>query len=198
MQMTNPNEYLICGVDEAGRGPLAGRVYAAAVVLDPNNPISGLRDSKKLSATKRELLYQQITDTALAYAISYASVAEIDSLNILNATLLAMERAVTELSLRITPSLVMIDGNKAPKLLLPTQTLVSGDDLIQEISAASILAKVSRDWEMLSLHDDYPEYNFAKHKGYGTKEHIAAIEKYGQIEGLHRKSFHLKKQVELF
>ncbi|MCE2705459.1 MAG: ribonuclease HII [Proteobacteria bacterium] len=179
-------EGYICGVDEAGRGPLAGDVYAAAVILDVNKPIFGLADSKKLSEKKRQELYNIIIRDAKAYAISFATVQEIDKLNILQATLLAMKRAVE--ALNTIPSLVLIDGNKAPQLSIETKTIVKGDSLIQEISAASILAKVTRDKEMLKLDKIYPEYSFAKHKGYGTAVHIAAIEKYGVLP-IHRKTF---------
>lgn len=183
---------IICGVDEAGRGPLAGNVYAAAVILDESKPIIGLKDSKKLTSKRRGELYHEIVANALAYGISYATVEEIDQLNILNATLLAMKRAV--LKLQLAPTLVLIDGNKAPVLDIATQTIIKGDSLIAEISAASILAKVSRDLEMIEIDKLYPEYKFAKHKGYGTKEHMLAIHKYGQLI-IHRKSFKVKEQI---
>ncbi len=176
----------ICGVDEAGRGPLAGNVFAAAVILDTLNPIQGLNDSKKLSAKKREQLYYEIITKAKAYSIAFANVAEIDSLNILQATLLAMQRAVEQLN--ISPTLVLIDGNKSPQLKYPTQTIIGGDALEQCISAASILAKVSRDKEMIELDSLYPDYGFARHKGYGTAEHLLAIQKFGVL-GIHRRSF---------
>ncbi len=175
-----------CGVDEAGRGPLAGDVYAAAVILDPLKPIEGLNDSKKLTSTKREKLFEQIINNATAYSIQIATVAEIDALNILNATLLAMKRAVE--SLIIKPTLVLIDGNKAPSLNVETRTIIKGDSLIKSISAASILAKVARDTEMLKLDKLYPDYGFAKHKGYGTSDHLEAINKLGVL-AVHRKSF---------
>lgn len=178
---------IICGVDEAGRGPLAGDVYAAAVILDIHNPIDGLNDSKKLTAAQREKLFNKITQHARAYAIMKCSVAEIDSLNILQATLLAMQRAVNQLS--IVPTLVLVDGNRAPQLAQASKTIVKGDTLIQEISAASILAKVARDQSMLELDKLHPEYGFAKHKGYGTSEHIRAIYEHGILAGVHRKSF---------
>lgn len=177
---------VICGVDEAGRGPLAGRVYAAAVVLDANNPVLGLADSKKLSPKTREALYLKIIHKALSYGIAYADIDEIDKLNILQATLLAMQRAVNSLS--IIPHMVLIDGTHKPKLDIEMQTIVKGDSLVAEISAASILAKVTRDREMVELDKIYPEYGFAKHKGYGTKEHLAAIKKYGVLP-IHRRSF---------
>jgi ribonuclease HII len=182
-----PNPKLICGVDEAGRGPLAGNVYAAAVILNSERPIVGLMDSKKLSATKREFLYELIINSATAYSIAYANVMEIDSLNILQATLLAMQRAVN--ALHIAPELVLIDGNQAPRLDMPAETIIKGDATIQVISAASILAKVKRDREMLELDRIYPGYGFAKHKGYGTAVHLAAIQKYGVLDGIHRRSF---------
>lgn len=178
--------HLECGVDEAGRGPLAGNVYAAAVILDINNPIIGLADSKKLSEKKRESLFAEITAKALSYSIAVASIAEIDSLNILQATMLAMQRAVS--GLHLTPTVALIDGNRAPKIGLQCQTIIGGDAIVPAISAASILAKVARDREMLEMDKLYPEYCFKKHKGYGTKEHLLALEKYGPCL-IHRKSF---------
>lgn len=178
---------IICGVDEAGRGPLAGNVVAAAVILDHTQPIVGLNDSKKLSETKREYLYQQIITYAKCYAITEASVAEIDTINILQASLLAMQRAISKLAIR--PDKALIDGNKIPKSDTLCEAIIGGDALIAEISAASILAKVTRDRQLIELDQQYPEYGFAKHKGYGTKEHLAAIEKYGPIAGIHRNSF---------
>lgn len=177
---------LICGVDEAGRGPLAGKVYAAAVILNPMMSIKGLTDSKKLSNIKREELYEKIIESAYAYSIRSADVAEIEQLNILQATLLAMKRAVESLS--IIPTLVQIDGNKAPKLAVKTETIVKGDLKVSAISAASILAKVTRDREMIEIDKIYPEYGFINHKGYGTKEHLAAIAKFGVLP-IHRKGF---------
>ncbi len=177
---------LICGVDEAGRGPLAGKVYAAAVILNDTIPIIGLKDSKKLTANKRIELFEIIKKTAIAYAITYVDEKCIDEINILNATLLAMQNAV--LSLSVTPDLVQIDGNRAPKLPIKTETIIKGDTKIQAISAASILAKVSRDADMMELDKLYPMYQFAKHKGYGTEIHINAIKKYG-ILPIHRKTF---------
>ena len=188
---------LICGVDEAGRGPLAGCVVAAAVILDPLHPIDGLNDSKKLSAKKRESLYQLIIENALAYAIAEASVAEVDSINILQASLLAMRRAIE--MLHIAPSKALIDGNKIPlHLNIPAEAIIGGDALIAEISAASILAKVTRDRQLIELDKLYPNYGFAKHKGYGTKEHLTALAKYGPISGIHRMSFAPVKQLNLF
>lgn len=178
--------YLECGVDEAGRGPLAGNVHAAAIILDINNPIVGLADSKKLSEKKREMLFSEIISKALSYNIAMANSSEIDSLNILQATMLAMKRAIE--GLHIKPQVALIDGNRAPKVNLQCQTIIGGDATVATISAASILAKVSRDREMLAMDRLYPEYGFAKHKGYGTKEHMDAIKKYGPCQ-IHRKSF---------
>ncbi|AOA58917.1 ribonuclease HII [Acinetobacter larvae] len=177
----------IAGVDEAGRGPLVGSVVAAAVILDPQQVILGLNDSKKLSEKKREALFVEIQEKALAWCIAEASHEEIDTLNILQASLLAMRRAVEGLQLR--PDLVRVDGNKSPTgLLMPCEAIVSGDALHAEISAASILAKVTRDREMVALGQRYPDYGFAQHKGYPTKAHFAAIEQYGVIAE-HRRSY---------
>lgn len=180
---------VVCGVDEAGRGPLAGPVFVAAVVLPPNLMIDGLNDSKKLSEKKREFLYDKIKSLALTYAVAFATEQEIDEINILNATFLAMKRAVEGLNL--TPDVVLVDGNRSPNLKVPTQTLIKGDSLSASIAAASILAKVERDRLMKNLSKKYPEYAFEKHKGYGTKAHIELIKKYGPCS-IHRKSF-LKK-----
>jgi ribonuclease HII len=177
---------VIAGVDEAGRGPLAGPVMAAAVILDPNRPIEGLRDSKKLTAGRREVLAELIQERALAFAVCSADVEEIDRLNILRASLLAMERAIT--ALEVSPTRVLVDGNQAPDTIWPVETIVKGDDKIQEIAAASILAKVMRDREMLRLDREFPLYGFARHKGYPTKLHIAAIREHGVLP-IHRKSF---------
>jgi ribonuclease HII len=177
---------VIAGVDEAGRGPLAGPVMAAAVILDPNRPIEGLRDSKKLTAGRREVLAELIQEHALAFAVCSADVEEIDRLNILRASLLAMERAIT--ALEVSPTRVLVDGNQAPDTIWPVETIVKGDDKIQEIAAASILAKVMRDREMLRLDREFPLYGFARHKGYPTKLHIAAIREHGVLP-IHRKSF---------
>ena len=178
---------LIAGVDEAGRGPLVGSVVAAAVILDPNNPIEGLNDSKKLTEKKREKLFKEIQEKALAWAIAEASHDEIDEINILQASLLAMRRAVE--ALKITPEHVLVDGNKIPQgLQMHCDAVVGGDALHAEISAASILAKVTRDREMVELDQIYPQYGFAKHKGYPTKAHFAAIEQYGVIDQ-HRRSY---------
>lgn len=178
---------IIAGTDEAGRGPLVGSVVAAAVILDPNNPIEGLNDSKKLTEKKREKLFVEIQEKALAWAIAESSAKEIDELNILQASLLAMRRAVEKL--HIQPNHVLVDGNKEPKgLLMSCEAVVGGDALHAEISAASILAKVTRDHDMVELDQKYPQYGFAKHKGYPTKAHFEAIAQHGVIDE-HRRSF---------
>jgi ribonuclease HII len=177
---------LICGVDEAGRGPLAGPVSAAAVILDEANPIPGLADSKKLSEKKRDLLAPLIRERALAWAVAYADVEEIDRLNILQATLLAMRRAVEALHIR--PHQVLVDGLYCPQTGISSQAIVKGDSKVTAISAASILAKTARDELMLQLHDQYPQYGFAGHKGYPTEAHLAALHTHGVSE-VHRKSF---------
>lgn len=186
----------IAGTDEAGRGPLVGSVVAAAVILDPNNPIEGLNDSKKLTEKKREKLFIEIKEKALAWAIAESSAQEIDELNILQASLLAMRRAVEQLS--IQPDHVLVDGNKEPKgLLMSCEAVVGGDAIHAEISAASILAKVTRDHEMVELDKQYPQYGFAKHKGYPTKAHFEAIAEHGVIAE-HRRSFGpVRKVLEL-
>lgn len=177
---------LVCGVDEAGRGPLAGPVYAAAVILDPAQPIEGLADSKKLSEKKRERLALEIRAKALAFGIASASVEEIDALNILQATLLAMRRAIVALPLR--PTQALIDGNRCPPLDLPARAIVGGDALEPAISAASILAKTARDAEIRRLHEDYPQYALDRHKGYDTAAHRAALAAFGPAH-FHRQSF---------
>ncbi len=177
---------LVCGVDEAGRGPLAGAVFAAAVILDVARPISGLRDSKTLSAVRREGLALLIRENALAYAVAQASVEEIDSLNILNASLLAMRRAVAALNPQ--PDFARIDGNRLPRLPMAAEAIVSGDALVAEISAASILAKTERDAYMRDLHAKYPDYGFDRHMGYGTKAHLTALRLCGPTP-VHRRSF---------
>ncbi len=178
---------LVCGVDEAGRGPLAGPVCAAAVILPENVQIEGINDSKKLSEKKRELLFSEITQKAICYSVAYASVEEIEEFNILNATFLAMNRAIDSLSIK--PDFAIIDGNLLPRgIKIPASPLVKGDSRSLSVAAASILAKVSRDRLLLQYDKQYPEYNFASHKGYGTKAHIEAIKKYGVLE-IHRKSF---------
>ncbi|SCX79605.1 ribonuclease HII [Basfia succiniciproducens] len=177
---------LIAGVDEVGRGPLVGAVVTAAVILDPNNPIDGLTDSKKLSEKKREKLAEAIKQKALAWALGRAEPEEIDALNILQATMLAMQRAIK--NLKIQPHFVLIDGNRIPQLAIPAQAVVKGDSLVAEISAASIIAKVSRDHEMEVLDKQYPQYEFAKHKGYPTKVHLAKLAEFGVLPQ-HRRSF---------
>ncbi len=177
---------LICGVDEAGRGPLAGPVFAACVVLNPVHKIEGLSDSKKLSEKKRNVLTHIIKTNSMAWAIAYASVEEIDQLNILQASLLAMKRAVE--SLPFTPDKVLVDGSHSPRLDLTVHAIVKGDSLVPEISAASILAKTARDAEMWALHKSFPNYGFDQHKGYPTKKHIVALQVHG-ISAVHRRSF---------
>ncbi|WP_267371127.1 MULTISPECIES: ribonuclease HII [unclassified Gilliamella] len=186
LEFTYPDATLIAGVDEVGRGPLCGDVVTAAVILDPNKPIKGLTDSKKLSEKKREQLFDIIKENALAWCVARASVEEIDKLNILHATMLAMQRAVDGLSIK--PNFVLVDGNRCPKFGIQTQAVVKGDLLVAEISAASILAKVTRDREMVELDKLYPQYGLAQHKGYPTKAHLIAIEAHG-INHLYRKSF---------
>lgn len=177
---------LVAGVDEVGRGPLVGDVVTAAVILDPTNPIEGLNDSKKLSEKKRLALLPEIKEKALAWSVGRCSPAEIDDLNILQATMVAMQRAIEGLSVK--PDLALIDGNRCPKLAMDSQAVVKGDLRVAEISAASIIAKVVRDQEMEELDKLHPEFGFAKHKGYPTKAHFDAIEKHGVIDQ-HRKSF---------
>jgi ribonuclease HII len=176
----------VCGVDEAGRGPLAGPVYAAAVILPDDCIIEGVNDSKKLSEKKREALFDVICDKALAYCIATASEKEIDEYNILNATYLAMQRAIE--GLNIKADYALIDGNRLPKLDIPAECIVKGDAKSMSIASASILAKVSRDRYMLELAEKYPQYQFEKHKGYGTKLHYEMLDKYGPSE-IHRQSF---------
>ena len=179
-------EGLICGVDEAGRGPLAGPVVAAAVILDPRQPIDGLNDSKKLTAARREMLAVEIREKALAWAVAEASVEEIDRLNILQASLLAMQRAVSGLSLM--PEKALVDGNKCPVLACPVEAIVGGDGKLAAIAAASILAKTVRDAQMQELHVLYPQYGFDRHKGYPTALHLAALREHG-ISPVHRRSY---------
>ncbi len=177
---------IICGVDEAGRGPIAGPVYAAAVVLDADRPIAGLRDSKLLSASRREALADLIRRHSAASAVGIASVEEIDRLNILQATLLAMQRAVAGLGM--LPDEAWIDGNRCPRLPCPARAIVQGDRLHAAISAASILAKTARDAEMRRMHERFPHYGFDRHKGYPTSVHLALLEQFGPTE-IHRRSF---------
>ena len=177
---------IVCGVDEAGRGPLAGPVFAAAVILDPNRPIEGLRDSKKLSAQRREELAPLIKEHALAWAIAECSHEEIDSINILQATMLAMRRAVEALSM--VPTVALIDGNRSPVMLIRCCPIIEGDDKVHAISAASILAKTARDAALVALHQLYPEYAFDQHKGYGTALHLERLREHG-ASPVHRRSF---------
>jgi ribonuclease HII len=177
---------LTAGVDEAGRGPLAGPVVAAAVILDELNPIHGLNDSKKLSAKRREALFDEIRARALCFAIAEASVQEIDAINILQATMLAMKRAVE--ALRLPPKLVLVDGNRLPSLSIRAEAIVQGDALVPAISAASILAKVHRDRLCETMHQRFPVYGFDQHKGYGTAQHMAALQAHGPAD-CHRMTF---------
>ncbi len=179
----------ICGVDEAGRGPLAGPVYAAAVILPQDLVIDGLNDSKKLSEKKRELLYDKVIENAIAWSVGVATEQEIDEVNILQATYLAMRRAVE--GLEVKAGYALVDGNRMPPLSIDGETVIKGDALSMSIAAASIIAKVSRDRFMLEIDEKYPEYQFSKHKGYGTALHYEMIEKYG-VSPVHRRSF-LKK-----
>jgi ribonuclease HII len=180
----------VCGVDEAGRGPLVGAVVAGAVILDPENPIAGLKDSKKLSPARREYLYEQIMQKAKAWGIGEASSAEIDEINILQATMLAMRRAIEDLTTRLGawPDKALIDGNRCPELPIAAEAIVKGDTKEPAISAASILAKVTRDRQMQELHELHPQYGFAQHMGYPTEAHFAALKAFG-VCAEHRRSF---------
>ena len=182
----NAGYSVVCGVDEAGRGPLAGPVFAAAVILPENTMIDGLNDSKKLSEKKRELLYDEIKSKAVACNVALSTEKEIDEINILNATFLAMRRAVDGLSVR--PNFALIDGNRTPELNVTARAIIKGDALSASIAAASILAKVERDRLMKILSEKYPEYSFEQHKGYGTKLHVELIKKHGP-SAIHRRSF---------
>lgn len=187
LQFDYPDVTHIAGVDEVGRGPLVGAVVTAAVILDPKNPIIGLMDSKKLSEKKRQFLAEEIKQKALAWSLGRAEPEEIDQLNILQATMLAMQRAVENLP--ITPNFILVDGNRIPTgLTIPARAVVKGDSVVAEISAASILAKVARDDEMLLLDKKYPHYEFAQHKGYPTKLHLEKLAEYGVLPE-YRKSF---------
>lgn len=192
-ELTYPSG-LVCGIDEAGRGPLAGNVVAAAVVLDPARPIPGLNDSKKLSARKREALAVQIREQAIAWAVGEASVEEIDRINILQATFLAMQRAVAALPVAAVAALV--DGNRCPRLDIPVEAVVQGDGKVASIAAASILAKTVRDAQMLALHAQYPQYGFDRHMGYPTAAHLAALRAHG-VSPVHRKSYAPVAQLTL-
>ena len=186
----------VCGVDEAGRGPLVGAVVAGAVVLDPNNPIEGLKDSKKLTAARREYLYEQIIAKSKAWGVGEASPLEIDQINILQATMLAMRRAIEDLITRLGtwPDKALIDGNRCPELPIAAEAIVKGDAKEPAISAASIIAKVTRDRQMMFLHERHPEYGFAKHMGYPTEAHFAALKQYGACDQ-HRRSFSPVRKV---
>jgi ribonuclease HII len=187
-----PQGFLVAGVDEAGRGPLAGPVVAAAVILDPLRPIDGLADSKLLGERKRDSLFEMIKASSLGWCVGTASVEEIDELNILQATLLAMRRAV--LGLAIQPDKVLIDGNHLPDLPVPARAIVKGDSKVKAISAASIVAKVVRDGIMNDYYKQYPDFSFHQHKGYGTKQHLAEIEQFGFLP-VHRKTFNPVKTM---
>lgn len=186
----------ICGVDEAGRGPLVGAVVAGAVVLDPNHPIKGLKDSKKLTSARREYLYEQIMEKAKAWGVGEASPAEIDDINILQATMLAMRRAIEDLSTRLGawPDKALIDGNRCPELPIAAEAIIKGDAKEPAISAASIVAKVTRDRQMMALHERHPEYGFAQHMGYPTEAHFAALKQFGACDQ-HRRSFSPVRKV---
>ena len=186
----------VCGVDEAGRGPLAGSVVAGAVVLDSENPIVGLKDSKKLSAARREFLFEQIQLKAKAWGIGETSPVEIDEINILQATMLAMRRAIEDLAERLGgwPDKALIDGNRCPELPIPAEAIIKGDAKEPAISAASILAKVTRDRQMMLLHERHPEYGFSQHMGYPTAAHFAALKQYGACVE-HRRSFSPVRKV---
>lgn len=177
---------VVCGVDEAGRGPLAGPVFAAAVILDPARPIAGLRDSKKLSQARRDALAEIIRRDAQAWSVAYCSAAEIDELNILNATMLAMRRAID--ALPVQPTLALIDGNRCPSGTVRCEAIVKGDDKVAQISAASILAKTARDAVLLALHQEYPHYAFDRHKGYPTALHLERLRQHG-VTPEHRRSY---------
>ena len=185
---------LVAGVDEAGRGPLVGNVVAAAVILDHNKPIDGLTDSKKLSAARRERLAEQIREKAVAWNVVSIEAAEIDRINILQATMLGMKQSIEQLS--ILPGHVFIDGNRCPDVAIPSTAVIKGDLRVAEISAASILAKVERDAQMLALHQSYPQYGFDKHKGYPTKDHIKALMEHGPCPH-HRRSYGPVKRAEM-
>jgi len=186
----------VCGVDEAGRGPLVGAVVAGAVVLDPNNPIEGLRDSKKLTPARREFLYEQIMKKAKAWGVGQASPAEIDEINILQATMLAMKRAIEDLTVRLGawPNKVLIDGNRCPELPISAEAIIKGDAKEPAISAASIIAKVTRDRQMQVLDRLHPQYGFAQHMGYPTEAHFAALKQFGACDE-HRRSFSPVRKV---
>lgn len=183
---------VICGVDEAGRGPLAGAVFAAAVILDPARPIDGLRDSKKLSEARRNALAEQIKANAVAWSIAHCTEAEIDALNILQASMLAMRRAIE--CLNVVPTLALIDGNRCPVMPIRSEAIVKGDDKVPAISAASILAKTARDASLVALHAQYPHYGFDQHKGYPTALHLERLRQHG-VSPVHRKSYAPVRQL---
>lgn len=185
---------LVAGVDEVGRGPLVGEVVAAAVILDPNKPIDGLTDSKKLSEKRREQLAAEIKERALAWCIASASPAEIDQINILHASMLAMQRAVE--GLKVQPDHVKVDGNRCPQLSISVEAIVKGDAKVAEIGAASIIAKVHRDQQMIDLDKAYPQYGFAKHKGYPTAEHMKLLQKHGVLPQYRRSFGPVKRLLE--
>ena len=186
----------VCGVDEAGRGPLVGAVVAGAVVLDPSNPIDGLRDSKKLTPARREFLYEQIIEKAKAWGVGQASPAEIDDINILQATMLAMRRAIEDLTIRLGawPDKALVDGNRCPDLPISAEAIIKGDSKEPAISAASIIAKVTRDRQMQALDKLHPQYGFAQHMGYPTEAHFAALKEFGACDE-HRRSFSPVRRV---
>ena len=186
----------VCGVDEAGRGPLVGAVVAGAVVLDPSNPIDGLRDSKKLTPARREFLYEQIIEKAKAWGVGQASPAEIDDINILQATMLAMRRAIEDLTIRLGawPDKALVDGNRYPDLPISAEAIIKGDSKEPAISAASIIAKVTRDRQMQALDKLHPQYGFAQHMGYPTEAHFAALKEFGACDE-HRRSFSPVRRV---
>ncbi len=192
MQLKQDGYNYVCGVDEAGRGPLAGPVYAAAVILKPDAVLDGLDDSKKLSEKKREALFDKVIEQSIAYSIVAVDEKTIDEINILNATMLAMKKAIESLS--VSADFALIDGNKTPELTIPCKFVIGGDAKIKSIAAASILAKVSRDRYMLQICEKYPQYQFEKHKGYGTKLHYQMLDEFG-VSDIHRLSF-LKKYFE--
>ncbi|QGX87251.1 ribonuclease HII [Escherichia coli] len=192
IEFVYPHTQLVAGVDEVGRGPLVGAVVTAAVILDPARPIAGLNDSKKLSEKRRLALYEEIKEKALSWSLGRAEPHEIDELNILHATMLAMQRAVA--GLHIAPEYVLIDGNRCPKLPMPAMAVVKGDSRVPEISAASILAKVTRDAEMAALDIVFPQYGFAQHKGYPTAFHLEKLAEHGATEH-HRRSFNIRQRA---
>ena len=195
----NKSIILVCGVDEAGRGPLVGSVLAAAVILDPDHPIQGLKDSKKLTAKVREDLFEQITTSALAWAIAESTATEIDEINILQATMLAMKRSIEGLcsQVGVWPDLALIDGNRCPNLPIKAEAIIKGDAKEPAISAASILAKVTRDRQMMKMHQAFPQYGFNEHMGYPTVKHLEAINQYGICHGYRRTFGPVRRFIEV-